>query len=181
MWYNLMSYKYRDIILKSGQVILGHHYFDMSEKIVIEEYKLLFKTPLPHQEYHDGHLIQSFYDIRANRPAEIMSKDAILGTVDAMIDDHSKAEDFIKQHKTYFKDLCDLDAERDSAGVEFDSLYIPWVSPMEDYKDSADRTIEKINQATNEAGLFGGFKLTPWHLLLALGALVLATKFMHLW
>jgi hypothetical protein len=177
-----MSYKYRDITLKSGQVILGHWYFDMSEKIQIDEYQLLFKTPLPHQEYHDGHLIQSFYDIRANRAAEIMSKDAILGSVEEMADNHEAAQTFINQHKEYFKDLCDLDAPRDSVGIELDSLYIPWVSPMEDYKDSADRSIEKINKAMNGGGgLFGDFKLEWWHIGLLIGGGLAITKMMGYW
>jgi len=180
-WYNLMSYKYRDIVLKSGQVILGHWYFDMSEKIQIDEYQLLFKTPLPHQEYHDGHLVISYYDIRANRAAEIMSNEQILGEVDEMLNNHEAAKEFIEQHKDYFKDLCDLDTPRDSVGIELDSLYIPWVSPMEDYKDSVDRTIEKINKATNQGGMFGDFKFEWWHVGLLAGVALVATKMMGYW
>jgi hypothetical protein len=176
-----MSYKYRDITLKSGQVILGHWYFDMNEKIQIDEYQLLFKTPLPHQEYHDGHLIISFYDIRANSAAEMMSREKILDNVGSMLDNHKVAQAFIDQHKEYFKDLCDLDAPRDSVGIELDSLYIPWVSPMEDYKDSADRTIEKINKATNQGGMFGDFKFEWWHIGLLLGAVLVGSKLMGYW
>jgi hypothetical protein len=177
-----MSYKYRDIILKSGQVVVGHYYFDINEEIRIDEHQLLFKTPSPYQEYYDGHLIMSFYDMRANRPAEILSKEQILGTVEAMVDNHAAAQEFIDQHKEYFKELCDLDEVRDSVGIELDSLYIPWVSPMEDYKDSADRSIEKINKAMNGGdGLFGNFKLEWWHVGLLIGAVLVGSKLMGYW
>ncbi len=180
-YYNIMSYKYRDIVLKSGQVVLGHWYFDVSEKIIIPSLKMAFKTPKEHQVYHDGHHLISFCDIKSNRAAEIKSDAEKIESIQEMLNNKPEAKKFVDQHKEYFKDLCDLDESRDSVGVEFDSLYIPWVSPQDDYKDAVDTTIEQINRATNHNGMFGDFKFNLWYVLLFIGGALVVTKYFKMW
>jgi hypothetical protein len=198
MWYNLMSYKYRDVRIKSGNVVLGHYYFDVSEDIVIPGYQLKFHKPVspedntrfPHsrvdvplfEELVDGHILEATYDISANRPAICVTNEQKEKIKAAMLEAKDDVKEFLEQHKEYFRELCDLDEQRDSVGIDFDTYFIPAVDPHDDYKDHVDTTIEKINKATNSGGgLFGNFKLEWYHwLIVGLAAFVAARYVFHI-
>jgi hypothetical protein len=194
-WYNLMSYKYRDIILKNGNVILGHYYFDMAEDIIIPEYEIKLNNPgndgnFPQkcfeearfpQEYFDGHLIISFFDIKKNRPAIIANKKDVDDIKRQMEIERPDIEEFINKNKEDFRQLTDDDDQKDAVGIDLDTLFIPAVDPRDDYKESADRTIEMINKANQPGNMFGNFKIEPLHLILLAGGALIVSKYMGMW
>jgi hypothetical protein len=196
-WYNLMSYKYRDIVLKNGNVILGHYYFDMSEPIVIEEYSIKFdnigsEENFPQKcfesgayptEYYDGHLVQSFLDIKHNKPGVIASEEKINQVKKKMESEKDDIAEFLDEHMDLYREQIDADEPKKAVGVDWCTLFIPAVDPRDDFKDDEDRTIDMITKATNNmgGGIFGNFKLEPLHVALIIGGLAIVTKLMGYW
>jgi hypothetical protein len=192
-----MSYKYREIILKNGNVILGHYYFDMSEPIVIEEFKIKFdnigtEENFPQKcfesgtyptEYYDGHLVQSFLDIKHNKPGILVTDEKLEAILSKMKEEKPEIEAFLDEHMDLYREQIDADEPKKAVGVDWCTCFIPAVDPRDDFKDDEDRTIDMITKATNNqgGGLFGNFKLEPLHVVLLIGAGAIVTKLMGYW
>jgi hypothetical protein len=122
-------------------------------------------VPRSKQNYPDGHKLVNYFDYRKDNAAVLLSREGIKKVKAAMKSEKPNIESWLKPYEEIFRER--MGVEGFGSYLDFDTKFIPYIDPRENFKDINDNTHRHIadSMEKKKEGIIGGFKLEWWHIV----------------